>query len=114
MSLYNIIAFACKRGTPGSRLACPKAGFGAAGHKPGRNPVAGREAPLRRGEAWEQGWAEGWGSVCRSPKTRHLHYLLSARLCDAPLSYHCVRKFERYLLYAAAIVVSLCTNHLGL
>ena len=67
MSLSNIIAFACKRHA-GQPAGLPQSYFGAAGPKPGRNPVAWREAPLRRGEAWEQGWAQRWGS-CR-PRSR--------------------------------------------
>ena len=69
MSLSNIIAFACKRHA-GQPAGLPQSYFGAAGPKPGRNPVALREAPLRGGEACGEGLWEGWGCVCRRLKTR--------------------------------------------
>ena len=75
MSLYNIIAFACKRGTPGSRLPAPKLALVPLGPNPGEDPVVERRLFVG-GEAWEQGSAEGWGGVnarLRSTKTRHIH-----------------------------------------
>jgi len=83
MSRSNyFIAFACSEGTLGLP-ACPKAGFGAAGPKPGRSPVAWFDSSLRRGEAWKEGSAEGWGGVCRSRVASGITVARASRLLAA-------------------------------